>query len=77
MSDRPTDDGKPESWQGNSPNGSNAGAGVALASLSLCVQSGEEGAAVEPCCLDHGTLLAVALLKSVSSLLRAAPAVRL
>ena len=30
MSDRPTDDGKPESWQGNSPNGSNAGAGVAL-----------------------------------------------
>ena len=34
MSDRPTDDGKPESWQGSSPNGSNAGAGVALA-LSL------------------------------------------
>ena len=34
MSDRPTDDGKPESWQGSSPNGSNAGAGVAYAPLA-------------------------------------------
>ena len=31
MSDRPTDDGKPESWQGNSPNGSNAGSFAPLA----------------------------------------------